>query len=206
MLLRVCEGDGVLFSQNVIQILGAGAAPRMGYQIFVTGTERFGIEKNLIQKNADIPSVSLVYICQSENRFQEQIWAIIGISALISERQWPEYRFLLCFIEKEAKADGQFLIFVEEKVLQVHFLQQAVATAKIAHQFHQIHQKISDLELAQTLPPAHQSLGTPFIPLRNNKHRLSFIDYLQNRSHDFGVEGAIECENASEMLREGIDL
>lgn len=103
---------------------------------------------------------------------------------------------MLCLIEKEAKVDGQFLIFVEEKVLQVHFLEQAVATAQVAHQFHQIYQKICDLELAQALPSSHQRLGTPFVPFRNDKHRLSFMDDFQNGGHNFGVERAVELEDA----------
>jgi len=113
---------------------------------------------------------------------------------------------LLSFIEEEPKVDAQFLILVEEDVLQFNLFEQAVTTAQVTHQLHQIYQKICDLELAQTLSSAHQRLDTPLVPFRNNKNPLSFIYNFQNRCDYLRVERSVQLEYAREMLSEGIDL
>ncbi len=78
----------------------------------------------------------MIDIRQFKGIFEKKIWAIVSIATFVAKGKRAKDWSLIEGVEKESKGNGDLLAFIEKKVLQLHFLQQAVATAQITHQLH----------------------------------------------------------------------
>jgi hypothetical protein len=68
-----------------MEVLGALAALGLCDQIFITGTERPCIKQQFIKEDANVPGVYLINIREGQTGLEEQVGAIVSVSALIAE-------------------------------------------------------------------------------------------------------------------------